>query len=277
MYTEKSADLKNDFYSRYGEAPGTLYFERAGLPCVLLDCGTHTLAFAMGCGVRAYGRQCGDVLRIINADSDECDVNFAPQGRGAQILYKTDMPGMAVSREAEEYVIMKLLCDMRRLRPRMGGTLTELCDLYGSGGWCAYVTCGIPRQLPLPLLHKRVLLIRTERPRKAADKKALARFSDGERMRIVVAAQALKKCREDVLFDMINESQHSAELLFSFRELPLAAVRAARGTDGVCAARITDTGVVAIVEEDKTDSAIRAISAAYKEAAGRSAGISVVK
>ena len=66
-------------------------------------------------------------------------------------------------------------------------------------------------------------------------------------------------------------------LLFSFRELPLAAVRAARGTDGVCAARITDTGVVAIVEEDKTDSAIRAISAAYKEAAGRSAGISVVK
>lgn len=277
MYTEKSAELKNDFYSRYGEACGTLYFERVGLPCVLMDSGTHMLAFALGCGVRAYGRECGDVLRIINADSDECDVHFAPNGRGAQILYKQDMPGAVGCRDAEEYTIMKLLCRMRKLRPREVGTITELCDRYGSGGWCAYVSGGTARQIPFPLLHKNVLLIRAGRARRISDGKALAQFCAAETERIIAAAQALKKCRMEVLFDMLNESQRSAEMLFSLPQQQLCAVHAAQAADGVLAARITNMGIICITDENKTDSAVRAIAAEYERAAGCSAGISVVK
>ena len=277
MYTERSAELKNDFYSRYGEAAGTLYFERVGLPCILMDSGTHMLAFALGCGVRAYGRECGDVLRIINADSDECDVHFAPNGRGAQILYKEDMPGAVGCREAEEYAVMKLLCDMRKLRPRELGSTAELCDRYGSGGWCAYSENGIKQQLPLPLLHKNVLLIRAGRLRRISDNKAMERFRAAETERIAAAAVALRKCRIEVLFDMLNESQRSAELMLSLPPLQLLAVRAAREADGVLAARITNMGVICITEESKTDSAIRAIAEEYERSAGYSAGISVVK
>lgn len=277
MYTEKSAELKNDFYSRYGEAAGTLYFERVGLPCVLMDSGTHKLAFALGCGVRAYGRECGDVLRIINADSDECDVHFAPNGHGAQILYKQDMPGAVGSRDTEEYAIMKLLCNMRRLRPRELGTDAALCDRYGSGGWCAYTENGSARQVPLPLLHINVLLIRAGRSRRITDAKALARFRAAETERITAAAEGLRKCRIEVLFEMLNESGRSAEALFSLPPMQLAAVRAAREADGVLATRITNMGVICMTAEDKTDSAIRAIATGYERAAGCSAGISVVK
>ena len=80
MYTEKSAVLKNDFYSRYGEMSGELYFERIGLPCVLLEGTERKLAFALGCGIRAYGRRMGDVLRILDADSDTCRVHFMQNG-----------------------------------------------------------------------------------------------------------------------------------------------------------------------------------------------------
>lgn len=277
MYTEKSVELKSDFYSRYGEAAGQLYFERAGIPCVLMDSGTHMLAFALGCGVRAYGRSCGDVLRIINADSDECDVRFAPNGCGAQILYKQDIRNISGARETAEYTVEKLLRKMRRIRRGEPGGLTDICDRYGSGGWCAYAEHGAIHQVPLPLLHKNVILIRAGRRKRINESEALSRFCAAETERIAAAVEGLKKCRIEVLFEMLNESERSVERLLSPPRQSVCAARAAMETDGVLAARICDIGVVCITEEEKTDSVIHTVSGEYERRAGYPAGIIVVK
>ena len=226
MYTEPSIELKSDFYCRYGSAALKLYFERTGLPCVILDSGSERLAFALGLGVRAYGRECGDILRIINADSNECDVSFAPHGLGAQILYKEDMAGVAGMRETAEYTILKLLSAMRRIRePRMGG-IAELCDRFGSRGWCAYDDGDIVKQVPLPFMYNNVILVMTGKKRRGAAGDGYARFCEGEKLRIEYAARALRACRTDLFFEAVNESERSIERLLS---PPQASVEAVHG------------------------------------------------
>lgn len=277
MYTEQSIELKSDFYSRYGSAALKLYFERTGLPCVLLNSGTHMLAFALGCGARAYGRECGDILRIINADSDECDVRFAPHGLGAQILYKEDIPGVGGMRETVEYTIIKLLCNMRHLRePRMDG-VAELCDNYGSGGWCAYYENGVKSSVPLPLMHYNVVLVRMGKRTRKANIEGYERFCVGETERIRTAAEALESCRMDVLFDIVNESEKSIEKLLAPPRPAVCAARAAAEADGVLASRICDIGVICITEADMTDSAIQTISHSFERSMGYPAGIEIVK
>ena len=80
MYTESSVELKSDFYSRYGTASGVLYFERVGLPFALLKGEDSVLGFAASCGVRAYGRRCGDVIKVLDSESNVCDVRFGGSG-----------------------------------------------------------------------------------------------------------------------------------------------------------------------------------------------------
>ena len=82
MYTEKSVDLKRDFYARYGKTSGRLFFKKVGLPCVIFDGGKNSLVLTLDCGVRVYGRQYGDVLKVLNCDTNVCDVHFVKNCKG---------------------------------------------------------------------------------------------------------------------------------------------------------------------------------------------------
>ena len=278
MYTEVSIDLKTDFYSRYGETAGQLFFERTGMPCVMMDSGSHMLAFSMGCGVRAYGRNCGDVLRVMNADSNVCYVHFADSGMGAQILYKQDLQSIEGMKETVDYTIDKLLHRMHRARSiSQPADIVAICDRYGSGGWCAYVSHSTVRQIPLPLSDMNVILIRTGKKRLRTDTESVKRFRSGVTRRITSAAEALKECRIEVLLDMINESERSIEMLFSPPRESVSAVRIAMETDGVYAARICKSGIICFVKKERTDSAIHSIASEYERRMGNPAGMVIVK
>ncbi len=277
MYTERSVELKSDFYGRYGRTSGTLYFERTGVPCTLMDSRTRMLAFALGCGIRAYGRAYGDVIKIIDSSSSKCDICFAPDGMGAQILYSRDINGLRFMDETAQYTVNKLLRRMHRGYRGQSGGLCELCDRYGSDGWCAYYDRGTISRLPLPLIKKNVILIRVGRTYRTAPDDARSRFNATEQQRIEAAADALRRCRTDTLFDMLNESERYAERLLHPTHNALYAAEAARNAEGVVAARICDIGVICISEADKTDVAVSEIGAEYEQRAGYPANILIVK
>lgn len=130
--------------------------------------------------------------------------------------------------------------------------------------------------IPLPLAGINVLLIRTQKRRERAAEMQ-KHFNVGETERILAAAEGLKRCGTEVLFEMINESEKAAELLLEPNSQSVLAVRAAQSADGVLAARICDMGVVCFVKEERTDSAISAISAEYEYSVGYNAGFFVVK
>lgn len=279
MYTEKSVSLKSDFYSRYGEAEGDLYFERTGLPCVLMEGGDKTLEFSLGCGVRVYGRKTGDVLRILNAKSNVCDVHCVKNGKGAQILYEADIPDLRHMSTLTVYTIDKILKKMG-IGDSDGFDISNaaICDMYGSGGWCALREYDRVRQVPLPLLDYNVLLIRTQKNSKRfKDEDLLRRFRKGESERIAYAVEGLKKCRIEVLFDMLNESERAIEILLNPKKQALCAAEIASHTDGVHAAKLCDVGVICFVEKNLTDAAARTISQEFEKCLGYSAGIVVVK
>lgn len=277
MYTKTSVELKKDFYCRYGETNGRLYFERVGYPCAIMQSKTHMLAFALDCGVRAYGRHYGDVLRITDADSNICDVKFLNNGRGAQILYKTDACGLRCKNETVAYTLGKLI---RKMDNGIGewntDTLAGVCDNYGSGGWCAYSEYGRISRIPLPLTGINMILMRTQKKRERKSDMQ-NRFCEGETERIIAAAAGLKDCRTDVFFEMINESQRAIEMLLKPSPQSVLAVHSAMAADGVLAARICEQGVVCFVENARTDSAIRAISSEYEYSIGYNAGFFIVK
>lgn len=279
MYTEKSVALKTDFYNRYGEAEGDLYFERTGLPCVLMEGGDKTLEFSLGCGVRAYGRRTGDVLRILNAKSNVCDVHCVKNGMGAQILYETDIPDLRNMSTLTVYTVEKILKRMGiAQRDGFDKSNAAICDIYGSKGWCALREYNKIKQVPLPLLDHNVLLIRTQKnPEVFKDEMLLKRFRNGESERISIAAEGLKKCRLEVLFNMLSESEKAIELLLRPKKQALYAAKIAGETDGVSAAKICDIGVICFVEKDLTDAAACTISNEFEKCLGYSAGIVVVK
>ena len=105
----------------------------------------------------------------------------------------------------------------------------------------------------------------------------LRQFHCGEYERIRAVYTALKECKVDVLFDMINESERAIERLLSPKDELLCAVRSAYGADGVCAVKICDCGVVSFVEKERTDSVALAIRNECRKSLGYSARISVVK
>lgn len=278
MYTEKSVELKSDFYSRYGSTGGTLYFERVGLPCVIMRGTTRTLAFAAECGVRAYGRKCGDVLRVIDSDSNVCDVHFKGSGNGAQIIYKMDIPGMKNSDRTAEYTVNKLMSRMGIKSDNFRGGDAWLCDMYGSGGWCAVMEHGMAQSVPLPLSDYNVMIVRVRKNGgRRADPKSADCFLDGEDRRIEAAVEGLKSCKTNVLIDMINESERAAELLLPLGSQARAAVEAARCADGVEAARICGMGVMCILKKEMTDIAAHIIREDFEKRAGCCVGIAVIK
>ena len=277
MYTEKSVILKADFYCRYGETSGKLWFERTGLPCTLLESQTHMLAFSLDCGVRAYGRGYGDVMRVLNADSSVCDGHFVENGKGAQILYRTDISDIKGMREVEDYTINKLLYNMGS-SGRVGGdtSLVGMCDKYAPNGWCLVKENDSAHSLPLPISRYNVLLIRVRKTRFTSDKAGLIQFSASETKRIKAAAAALKECREEVLFEMINESQASIERTFSPPPASVCAAAAAMES-GALAARICDIGIIAFSYKSDTDSIARAVHTQFEREIGYRPAISVVK
>lgn len=280
MYTEKSAELKNDFYCRYGETAGSVYFERTGIPCTLMESNTHSLMFAMDCSVRAYGRKYGDVLKIMDAGSNVCDIHFVKNGRGAQILYSADTEDIKGTAETKTYTIEKLLRRMVTGNPGMEilHSRVSVCDRYGSGGWCAYVNHTEVKSLPLPLMDYNVMIIRTHRKGNIkADQELLERFYDGETKRIEAAAEGLKKCRIEVLFSMMNESFAAMRNLFTLPRAAAYAAELAAGIDGVRAVRVDEQGVICITDKALTDAAARAIIIDFERKVGYSAGIIVVK
>lgn len=276
MYTEKSIELKSDFYSRYGSAEGRLYFERTGTPCVLLRSSSKMIAFAFKSGVRACGRRYGDVLKILDTRSNVCDVSFVQGGKGAQILYEADIVQMK-NKETAAYTIDKLLLRMGlQSKFNTADTLTAVCDKYGSGGWCAYAEYGEISRIPLPLGGYNVIVIRTQKNNRLCCSGASAEeFERNEARRVMTAAEALKACREDILFNIMNQSEKDIEICMSPSEQAVKAVRAAMKS-GARAARICEPGIVCITEKNDTDSAVHNIAEAFEKEVGYAAGISVV-
>lgn len=278
MYTEKSIELKSDFYTRYGEASGALYFERTGIPCALMESMSSVLAFSMQCGVRAYGRRYGDIIKIMNSEQNVFDIHFVDNGCGAQILYKQDLKNIKRMDEVTDYTIEKLLVRMGlKNKSDLKVSLTSICDSLGKDGWCAYCDNGRMQQVPLPMYDYHVLIIRTQKNgRFRTDRIMRMQFAEDEARRIKVAAEGLKKCRTEVLFEMMNESERSIERLLMPSRQAVMAVEAARCADGVAAAKICNMGIVCFVEKDKTDSAIHRINTDFEKNIGYSAGIITV-
>ena len=278
MYTEKSVSLKNDFYTRYGETKGNLYFEKMGVPCVVLDADTHKLMFPLDCGVRAYARGYGDVLKVMDTDANVCDVHFVENGKGAQVLYSMDIPDISGMKQTVLYTVNKLLMRMGSAG-RLAKEYTDvaLCDEYAPKGWCVAKSYGEIKSVPLPLLDYNILLIRTRKNKITKNEELLGRFYSGEKERIRAAASGLKECRTEVLFDMINESQKSIERLLSPSQELINVVHSTYAVDGVDATRICNCGVICFCKKQKTDSAIARIKSECESMLGTSLRISVVK
>lgn len=279
MYTEKSAELKTDFYVRYGETAGHIIFEKTGIPCILMESDERCLAFAFDCGIRAYGRKYGDVLKVMNSRSNICDVRFVDGGRGAQILYTADDESIRYTDEAIRYTVMKIL---RRLQCTSGkpisGGMAEICDIYGRGGWCAYINMERADSVPLPLIDYNVMLIRTRNKRLKLKHDNLSEiFNRSETERIDAAAEGLKKCRMDVLFDMINESTKSQRMMLNLPWDITETIDIAYSAEGVAAVKICSQGVICFTEKSYTDTAAAAVSYEFEKNIGYSAGIVVVK
>lgn len=278
MYTEKSIDLKNDFYSRYGESRGILYFGKTGVPCTILDGGTSKLVFPLKCGVRAYGRGYGDVLKIMDTQTNVCDVHFVENGKGAQILYRKDIEDLRGMKETVDYTVNKILMRMGsngRVKKDYGDT--AICDRYAPDGWCAVKINDKIESVPFPMNDYSVLLIRPRKNRLSGDEQGRKQFDIGERERIVTALSALKKCRTDIFFDMINESEKSIERLLAPSGEAVKTIHATYGIEGVDAVRICDMGIIAFSKRDKTDNAINRIKSECERSLGYSVRISVVK
>ncbi len=278
MYTEQSIRLKSDFYARYGETKGELYFEKTGLPCTLLDGGTHLLVFSLGCGVRAYGRGYGDILRVLDTESNVCDVHFTEHGKGAQVLYRMDIPNIKGMKDTALYTINKLLLKMGSTgRVENKSSLAAMCDRYAPNGWCAVKEYDEIKSAPLPLSDYNVILIQVRKNGFSCREEDIRQFAECEKSRVEVAAAALRDCRTDVLFEMVNESQKGIERVLLPKEQSICAVRCALQTDGVTAARICDCGIISFCEKSSTDSAIHSIRMACERNLGYSARVSVVK
>ncbi len=260
MYTEKSITLKSDFYSRFGEGAGVVTFERTSTPCSILDGGDSFLAFGLGCGVRAYGRAYGDILKIMDSNSNVCDISFLKGGRGAEILYMADMPGIKGTEEHIIYTVNKLLKRMGRDSYRdCKDDMCQVVDKFAPQGWCAWCVDGEVRSMPFPLGEYNVILIRTRKCRIASDIDLLTQFRRGESERIALLGKSLKECRLEPFFEAVKVSEASVErLLLPSKEL-LAAVRAAENANGVMASRICDMGVVAFCKKALTDNAVHTI------------------
>lgn len=278
MYTKKSIVLKSDFYARFGEANGIIHFERTGLPCAMLDSGSCALAFSMGCGVRAYGRQYGDVLKVINDDENICDVHFVENGKGAQILYSADLNGVKGMKQTAMYTINKLLCKIGstgRIKDEFG--MTALCDKYAPEGWCALKMYDEVKSLPLPMGLYNVILIQVGRIGFSCGEDEVMQFTSCERSRIEAAAAGLRACRTDVLFEMINESNQSINRILRPRggvdKLSDIVLR----VDGVKACRVCEIGIICFCERDKTDAVIHTLKRDGRASDGELSRICVVK
>lgn len=277
MYTEKSVGLKSDFYCRYGDGGGVLYFERTGLPCKIMEGNGGYMAFSLDCGVRAYGRRGGDMLKILNSDTNVCEARFVKGGKGTQILYKTDLPNVSEMRETVRYTIAKLL-------KKMGSTgitpsrelLVGVCDEFAPNGWCAVNERGNTARVPLPLFDCNVILVRPRRGRFFGSD-GIMRFRESEDRRITAAAAALRECRTEVFFEMVNESQTSLERILLPSERLLNVANAVRDTEGVFAARICDIGVVAFCKKELTDNVVNAVNRSCRRSLGYTLPIAVVK
>ncbi len=278
MYTEKSIELKSDFYSRFGETQGRLFFERTGLPCKILGGDEEFMAFSFDCGVRAYGRYYGDILRVMDSDSNVCDVHFVKGGKGAQILYKKDMENIGELSDTVTYTVNKLLRVMGcNERLDSGEGIEAVCDRYGDRGWCAVKVNGEFKSVPLPMGGYNVVLIRTRKRKMNVDGEIRDVFERGESDRIQEASEGLRKCGLEAFFNAINESQASIErMLNPSREL-ISAVEAARNGEGVCAVRICDLGVVAFVKRSNTDTAVHSIINECSKSLGYAVRVAVVK
>lgn len=278
MYSERSVDLKSDFYARFGETTGCLYFEKTGLPCSVLDSATHRILFSLNCGVRAYGRDYGDILKIMDSQSDCCDIHFVDKGKGAQILYHTDIEDAEGVDEAVSYTVNKILYKMGSTgRIKKEYTDLTLCDMYAPQGWCAVKEYDTVKSVPLPLSEYNVLLIKGRRNKISYQEELKKQFDSGELDRVIIAKQGLKECREDVFFDMINESQKSIERLFNPPQDIIKAVRSTYGIDGVYATRICDIGIISFCKRRKTDNVINRIIVESEQLLGYPVRISVVK
>ena len=278
MYTEKAVELKTDFYCRYGRAKGELFFEKVGLPCSVLEGNDCFLAFSFDCGVNVYGRGYGDIIKVMDAKSNICDIHFVKNGRGAQVLYELDMADITGMREIAGYAINKLLCKMG-LGSRLDNdyTTASVCDRYAPKGWAALKLYDEIKSVPFPMFDYNVLLLRTRRTAFRWKEEDYNEFSIGEKNRIGGIGSYLRECNMNYFFDTVNESEASFERTLEPPEEMVQAVAQARSADGVTAVKICNMGIVVFCDKNKTDAAIRSIRLGCLKRLGYEVRIAVVK
>ncbi|MCD8180306.1 MAG: hypothetical protein LUF26_02325 [Firmicutes bacterium] len=182
-----------------------------------------------------------------------------------------------------------------------------LASVYSRKGYCTLISSGEPKSLPLPLSGYKILSahcaekdkdrskqikytfeqIRRVYPHIGAisdvtpemlggakacvrDKTALRYMYHlaNENERIKTACAALKRCDIKTLFTEMNTSQKSMERFWDLGAEHLLLARECRSLDGVKAARSWGNGIVAIVENDKTDYVLSMLRNAFENAAG---------
>ena len=278
MYTKQSIILKSDFYSRFGETQGAMYFEKTGFPCAILDSGSNSLLFSLGCGVRAYGRAYGDVLKVLNDNSNVCDVHFTDNGKGAQVLYSLDIEGIKDAEQTAKYTVNKLLFKMGSTE-RVEGNCGQaaVCDGFAPEGWAAYMEDGVAKSVPLPLNDYNVILIQTGRIAFSCDEDDILQFSSCERSRTEAAVAGLRNCRTDVFFEMVNESHESVCRILRPKGILSEVASYAMTADGIKACRICDIGIICFCERERTDTVVHFMKMSCSRKLGNGVRISVVK
>lgn len=278
MYTKTATELKNDFYRRFGAIPGRLAFEHVGLPCTLMRSDAHSLSIALSCGIFAYGIQYGDITKTVDAASNICSVHPAQDGKGVQILYKSELPGLKSSCEAEIYTTRKLISKLLgKSDPAIAHLSTARTDMYGKNGFLAYTVHNATQAIALSLSGFNILLLHA--PAKhthKAEPELESIFYAGESARIKQVCAAKTAYRTEALFSMMNESFFAAKKLLYLPHLSDIGADAALNANGVRAVRITADGVIFITECGMTDTAAYSVKNEFERLSGTAAKISVL-
>ena len=339
------SELKEDFYKRYLPSSNYLHYTANGMLCPLLGYpeteDAPSVSCALSMGVRMFARALGgEVIKVQNNASDKYLIynfsdNIAPRRgidaetirliralgaenlTGAEILYECTIPEFLPRREVFSLTLVQSLMKVSDIEADIAKTAATaslgnntgayLALAASRGGYCTFVSSGVPKNYPLPLTGYKIVsahciekdidrstrikyafgVIRRMYPHitsiaevtedmliSAKDMikdKTAARYMYHlvkENSRIEKALAALKKCNVKTLFEEINKSQRSMEKYWNVGKEHAFLARCARGIQGVAAVRCWENGIIAITAEDKIDYAIGMICDGFEENIG---------
>lgn len=202
----------------------------------------------------------------------------------------------------------KDMLDIAAVCSSVGSDISELIGILSSRkGYCTHISAGKPNMLPLPLSGYKILTAHCtekENDRSKCIKTAFESISrlyphvmfisditpeifnnakhvvkdrtalrymyhlTNENIRIKTAAEALKKCNTKALFAQMKLSHKSMERFWDMGKEHIFLAHCFEGLDGVAAVRFWKKGVIAIVEEDKLDYAVKMIGRKFEDNVG---------